>query len=94
MRSYAKHPKLIPLFTAHTVWDEGTLRVYDLFAGAFAAGGFSAVDSLAAITVLDSFILGSALDAAAPSQVWESTEENSAALNTALEARRLVQDRA
>ncbi|MGB9033996.1 hypothetical protein BLJ79_03630 [Arthrobacter sp. UCD-GKA] len=94
MRSYAKHPKLIPLFTAHTVRDEGTLRVYDLLARAFAAGGFGAADSLAAITVLDSFVLGSALDAAAPSQVWESAAENSAALNAALEAGLAVQDRA
>ncbi|PQZ95773.1 TetR family transcriptional regulator [Arthrobacter sp. MYb227] len=94
MRSYAKHPKLIPLFTAHTVRDRGTLRVYDHLAEAFATGGFDAVDSLAAITVLDSFVLGSALDAAAPAQVWASTEENSAALNTALEAGLAVQDRA
>lgn len=94
MRSYAKHPKLIPLFTAHTVRDRETLRVYDHLAEAFAAGGFNAVDSLAAITVLDSFVLGSALDAAAPSQVWESTEENSAALNIALEAGLVVQNRA
>ncbi|MBV1781327.1 TetR/AcrR family transcriptional regulator [Paeniglutamicibacter sp. ABSL32-1] len=94
MRSYAKHPRLIPLFTAHTVRDEGTLRVYDRLAGAFAAGGFTAADSLAAITVLDSFVLGSALDAAAPSQVWESADENSGALNAALEAGLAVPERA
>ena len=94
MRSYAKHPKLIPLFTAHTVRDRETLRVYDHLAEAFASGGFNAEDSLAAITVLDSFVLGSALDAAAPSQVWQSTEENSAALNRALDAGLIVQDRA
>ncbi len=94
MRSYAKHPKLIPLFTAHTVRDAGTLRVYDRLAGALAAGGFTAADSLAAITVLDSFVLGSALDSAAPAQVWESAEKNSESLNAALEAGLAVQDRA
>ena len=94
MRSYARHPKLIPLFTAHTVRNEGTLRVYDLLAGAFAAGGFTPADTLAAITVLDSFVLGSALDAAAPSQVWESGDGNSTVLNAALEAGLAVQDRA
>ena len=94
MRSYAKHPRLIPLLTSHTVRDELTLRVYDLLAEAFARGGFSASDSLAAITVLDSFVLGSALDAAAPSQVWESNEESSEAWRAALEAGLAVSDRA
>ncbi|MFF5794452.1 TetR/AcrR family transcriptional regulator C-terminal domain-containing protein [Paeniglutamicibacter sp. NPDC012692] len=94
MRSYAKHPRLIPLLTSHTVRDELTLRVYDLLAEAFARGGFSASDSLAAITVLDSFVLGSALDAAAPSQVWESNEDSSEAWRAALEAGLAVSDRA
>ncbi|GAA1497893.1 TetR/AcrR family transcriptional regulator [Paeniglutamicibacter kerguelensis] len=94
MRSYSKHPRLIPLLTAHTVRDELTLRVYDLLAEAFARGRFSASDSLAAITVLDSFVLGSALDAAAPSQVWESNEDSSEAWRTALEAGLAVSDRA
>lgn len=94
MRSYAKHPKLIPLFTAHTVRDRGTLKVYDHLTEAFATAGFDSADALAAITVLDSFVLGSALDAAAPAQVWESAEGNSEALNAALEAGLAVQDRA
>lgn len=94
MRSYAKHPKLIPLLTAHTVRDEGTLRVYDLLAEAFRNGGFTPGDSLAAITVLDSFVLGSALDAAAPPQVWESTEESSAAWRAAIDAGQGVENRA
>ena len=75
MRSYARHPKLIPLLTAYTVRDAVTLRVYGLLADALAAGGFGAEQSLAAITVLDSFVLGSALDAAAPAQVWEAGED-------------------
>lgn len=86
MRSYAKHPRLIPLFTAHTVRDAWTMRVYDELAQAFAAGGFGAGDTLGAITVLDSFVLGSALDAAAPAQVWESSSNTSDALRAALEA--------
>ncbi len=94
MRSYAKHPSLIPLFTAHTVRDAGTMRVYDELAQAFAAGGFGAGDTLGAITVLDSFVLGSALDAAAPAQVWESSSNTSEALRAALEAGLGVENRA
>ena len=39
-------------------------------------------------------MLGSALDAAAPSQVWESNEDSSEAWRTALEAGLAVSDRA
>ncbi|MDQ0092223.1 TetR/AcrR family transcriptional regulator [Paeniglutamicibacter psychrophenolicus] len=63
LRSYARHPRLIPLLTAHTVRDAATLQVCELLADALAAGGFGAEASLAAITVLDSFVLGSALEA-------------------------------
>ena len=86
MRSYARHPKLIPLLTAYTVRDAVTLRVYGLLAEALAAGGFGADESLAAITVLDSFVLGSALDAAAPAQVWEAGEDAAGPWREALAA--------
>ena len=86
MRSSARHPKLIPLLTAYTVRDAVTLRVYELLADAQSAGGFGAEASLAAITVLDSFVLGSALDAAAPAQVWEAGENAAGPWREALEA--------
>jgi AcrR family transcriptional regulator len=83
-RAYAEHPRLIPLFTAYTVRDPATLRMYDLLAQVFAAAGFTPKRALESITVLDSFVLGSALDAAAPEQVWEEAPGTSGPLRQAL----------
>lgn len=84
--SYARHPRLIPLLTAYTVRDATTLRVYDAMARALAAGGFDPAARLRAVTILDSFILGSALDAAAPAVVWEADEAASEEFTQALAA--------
>ncbi|MGP9651819.1 TetR family transcriptional regulator [Arthrobacter sp. MYb211] len=84
--SYAKHPKLIPLFTSHTVRDQTTLRVYEALAEAFAMAGFAPKERLQAITIIDSFVLGSALDAAAPKEVWLVSSEASTAFSDALDA--------
>ncbi|NKX50659.1 TetR/AcrR family transcriptional regulator [Arthrobacter deserti] len=83
-RAYAEHPRLIPLFTAYTVRDPSTLRMYEVLAQVFSAAGFAPRRTLGAITVLDSFVLGSALDAAAPEQVWEAVPGAGAALQDAL----------
>jgi AcrR family transcriptional regulator len=83
-RAYAEHPRLIPLFTAYTVRDPATLRMYSVLAEVFAAAGFAPRRTLEAITVLDSFVLGSALDAAAPEQVWADAPGDGGALHEAL----------
>lgn len=92
-RSYAKHPRLIPLLTAHTVQAEVAFEMYNALATAFAQGGFAPDEVLHAITTLDSFVLGSALDTAAPKVVWESPQANAAML-AALEAAGSQPDRA
>lgn len=83
--SYSKHPRLIPLLTSHTVRDRTTLRVYDALAEALAKAGFPPEERLHAITIIDSFVLGSALDAAAPEIVWEANEHSSQAFKQALD---------
>ena len=65
-RSYAAHPRLIPLFTAQTVQAGVAFTLYNALAQAFADGGFDPAQTLHAITTVDSFVLGSALDLAAP----------------------------
>lgn len=82
--SYSKHPKLIPLLTSHTVRDRTALQVYDALAKVLEQAGFNPSSLLHAITIIDSFVLGSALDAAAPSVVWEADEESSHAFQEAL----------
>lgn len=84
--SYAKHPRLIPLFTSHSVRDQTTLRVYDALTEAFAMAGFEPKERLQANTIIDSFVLGSALDATAPSAVWEADTQSSHAFTEALSA--------
>lgn len=84
--SYSRHPRLIPLLTSHTVRDSTTLRFYDALAEAFALAGFEPKRRLQAITIVDSFVLGSALDAAAPKIVWEANAQSSIYFKEALDA--------
>lgn len=84
--SYSQHPRLIPLLTSHTVRDNTTLRVYDALAEALARAGFEPKQRLQAITIIDSFVLGSALDAAAPKIVWEANAQSSRYFKEALDA--------
>jgi len=83
-RSYARHPRFIPLFTSHTVAAEAAFGMYNALASAFAAGGYPPEQILHAITAVDSFVLGSALDLAAPEVVWESGPEANDAMRAAL----------
>lgn len=92
--SYSKHPRLIPLLTSHTVRDRTTLRVYDALAETLAQAGFPPADRLHAITIIDSFVLGSALDAAAPEIVWEADDASSQEFKEALNAGLQLQQRA
>ena len=83
-RSYAKHPRLIPLLTSQTVRTGVAFAMYNALAQAFSDGGFTPADVLAAITTLDSFVLGSALDLAAPEEVWAQVDEANDAMRAAL----------
>ncbi|WP_045823927.1 TetR/AcrR family transcriptional regulator C-terminal domain-containing protein [Williamsia herbipolensis] len=68
--AYAAHPRLIPLLTAHTVRSHTAVAMYESLAHAFRRGGMTSQQALDAITTLDAFVLGSALDLAAPQEVW------------------------
>lgn len=83
-RNYAEHPRLIPLFTAHTVQSGVAFGLYNALAQAFSDGGFTPEEILHAITTVDSFVLGSALDLAAPEVVWATAPEANEAMLAAL----------
>ena len=83
-RSYARYPRLIPLLTAHAVNSSHAFTMYNALAGALAHGGFTAADTLRAITLMDCFVLGSALDLAAPIEPWETGAECGPELAAAL----------
>ncbi|WP_028279580.1 TetR/AcrR family transcriptional regulator C-terminal domain-containing protein [Arthrobacter sp. H5] len=82
--AYAKHPRVIPLIAAYSVRDETTIRMYNILADAFASAGFTPRRTLEAITVIDNYVLGSALDVAAPEEVWAPDDGANAALAAAL----------
>jgi AcrR family transcriptional regulator len=85
-RSYARYPRLIPLMTAYPVGSHQAVVMYDALAVTLAGAGFNPEDTLRIITLIDSFVLGSALDAAAPTAPWgdgpEAGPELAAALAT------------
>jgi AcrR family transcriptional regulator len=74
-QSYARYPRLIPLLTAHAVNSDHALTMYNTLAVAFDRAGFNPADTLRAITLIDSFVLGSALDVAAPDEPWQAGAE-------------------
>lgn len=71
-QSYARYPRLIPLLTSHAVNSDHALTMYNVLAVAFDRAGFDPADTLRAITLIDSFVLGSALDVAAPDEPWQA----------------------
>ncbi|CAM5734677.1 hypothetical protein MAUB1S_04334 [Mycolicibacterium aubagnense] len=70
-QSYARYPRLIPLLTSHAVNSDHALTMYNVLAVALGRAGFDPADTLRAITLIDAFVLGSALDVAAPDEPWQ-----------------------
>ena len=71
-RSFARYPRLIPLLTIHAVNSTQAFVMYNAVAETLSRAGFGAADTLRAITLMDSFVLGSALDLAAPDEPWKA----------------------
>lgn len=84
--AFARHPRLIPMLTAHTVSSPDVVHMYDDIATVLHTAGIPPTQLLDVITVLDSFVIGSALDIAAPDQVWDPTQARNPILVTAIEA--------
>ncbi len=68
--AFARHPKLAPLLVLQTVQDAQVMALYENLAVALEAAGFRGRDVMSAISTIDSFALGFALDLAAPDVVW------------------------
>lgn len=83
-RSYARYPRLIPLMTAYPVDSHQAVAMYNALAATLTGAGFNAEDTLRIITLIDSFVLGSALDATAPAAPWGDSPETGPELAAAL----------
>jgi hypothetical protein len=70
-----QHAKAIPLLAGEAVTDAAMLEIYDHLAAVFVEQGFAPNDMVVAVTVLDSFVLGSALDMASPESAWLTSAE-------------------
>ncbi|WP_432560856.1 TetR/AcrR family transcriptional regulator [Kineococcus sp. SYSU DK003] len=84
--AYAAHPAVVPLLTAQTVTHPATLASYEVLADVLHEAGFGDEELLHAVTVLDCFVLGSALDAGAPVQVWADAGTEGSRLSRAIRA--------
>ncbi|TNM67083.1 TetR/AcrR family transcriptional regulator [Streptomyces sp. NP160] len=84
----AAHPHVVPLLTAQTVSDPGVLASYEALVDVLAQDGFDDAAALHVVAVLDCFVLGSALDAGAPAQVWDDDAERRPRLSRAVSAAR------
>lgn len=83
-RSYARYPRLIPLLTAFPVNSSHAIQMYNVLTATLKRAGFGPADMLRVITLMDCFVLGAALDVAAPEEPWHSGDEVSSDFAAAL----------
>ncbi|MFI0372212.1 TetR/AcrR family transcriptional regulator [Actinomadura sp. 1N219] len=69
--AFAAHPHVIPLLATSTVQAPRVVVVYDMIAAVLIEGGFAPEQVMPSYTALENFLLGSALDRAAPEVMWE-----------------------
>ncbi len=82
--AFARHPRLAPLMVLQSVRDPAVIGLYEDLAIALETAGFKGRDVTAAISTIDSFALGAALDLAAPEVVWDPPSEGYPTLKRAL----------
>lgn len=73
--AFAAHPRAIPLLTVSPVRTPKVLEQYERAAVLLRGAGFAGGDVMTVLTGLENVVLGSALDAAAPMQMWEPDDE-------------------
>ena len=71
---FAAHPRVVPLLTTATVRSEHVIRAYDRMVARLDEAGIPAANAMRILTALDNFVIGSALDLAAPEVMWEVPE--------------------
>lgn len=92
--AFAAHPRLVPLLTAYTVSSPDVMALYERMADVLVRAGVPEDELLAIITVLDHLVIGSALDLAAPEQVWSRDAAQGPLLAAAIAASPVGRERA
>ncbi|WP_299558005.1 TetR/AcrR family transcriptional regulator C-terminal domain-containing protein [uncultured Mycolicibacterium sp.] len=94
-RSFARYPRLIPLLTLYAVNSRQAFTMYNALAETLQRrAGYSPADTLRIITMFDNYVLGSALDLAAPEQPWQTNTYVGPAMAAALATGGAKPDRA
>lgn len=92
---FAAHPRVVPLLTTATIRSERVIRAYDKMLRRLAEAGIPLDQAMTILTSLENFVIGSALDLAAPEVMWEVPEDVEApALAAALAAQPPMERRA
>lgn len=68
---FAAHPRLVPLLTTTTIRSPQVLAAYDRMVALLEGIGFPVDRAMEVLTAVESFVIGSALDLAAPEVMWE-----------------------
>jgi len=82
--SFARYPALIPLLTEYAVNSPQAFTMYNALAVTLHRAGFGPEDTLRSITLMDNYVLGAALDVAAPDEPWRARSEVGPELAAAL----------
>jgi len=73
--SFAAHPHLVPLLTGQPVRAPKVLVVYERIVTLMESAGFPLSMIMTAFTAFENFLIGSALDLAAPEVMWEIPDD-------------------
>lgn len=68
---FAAHPRVVPLLTTATIRSERVIRSYDRMVELLGTAGVPLDQAMTILTALENFVIGSALDLAAPDVMWE-----------------------
>lgn len=85
-RAFAEHPNLIPLLNEQTMTGGSVLLGYEQVATLLRLAGVPVGEVVLWISVLDAYALGSALDLAAPDDVWRFERDDLPVLAEAIRA--------
>ncbi|MEV0702424.1 TetR/AcrR family transcriptional regulator C-terminal domain-containing protein [Saccharopolyspora sp. NPDC050389] len=92
---FAAHPRVVPLLTTATIRSPKVIAAYDKMAAQLADSGIPTSRAMEILTAMENFVIGSALDLAAPEVMWEIPEGVEAPhLAAALAAQSTSTDRA
>ncbi|HJQ06268.1 MAG TPA: TetR/AcrR family transcriptional regulator C-terminal domain-containing protein [Nocardioides sp.] len=71
---FAAHPRVVPLLTTSTVRSAAVIRAYDRMIVRLTDAGIPVTSAMQVLNAVDNFVIGSALDLAAPEVMWEIPE--------------------